>query len=148
MGDVKKEKMVYKINKKAVLKNLDYIIFITIVYAVIVLYYEDYKVAYTINAFTLFYLIPLIVVIFLFWDYYFHTKGQKVFFSDENIVVKTAKVDKKYEKSDVEKVTLYAAPSFRRNSTFRLLPFEAFHFVEIKMNSSKGGYIYNIFIRS
>ena len=87
---------------------------------------------------TLFYLIPMFIVVILLWDYYFHTKGQKVFFSDEDIVVKIVKGEKKYEKSNIEKVTIYAAPSFRRNSTFRLLPFEVFHFVEIKMNRGKG----------
>lgn len=61
-------------------------------------------------------------------------KGEITISSDEIILFEEDKKDV-INKEDIIKVTLFAAPSVRRRSTFRLLPFEAFYYVTIQIKN-------------
>ncbi len=124
--------MKYKINKKDIFKNLSFsyfLIAVGIIYQIISFYFidsMDMLVAY------LFIAILLGVVCFLFIDYLLNSYKGEIAIDSDRIILNEEDNMVVINKEDVIKVILFAAPSVKRKSTFRLLPFEAFYYVTIK----------------
>lgn len=134
--------MIYKINKENIIKNIAdsfFIILFGIICQIISYYYNGFI---DIIFILVIILILLLIVVFLLIDYSLFSTKQIITINDKGIeVANNDKIINQIDKTVIKKVIIFGAPSIHRNSTFRLLPFENFHYVKIIINDNESIYI-------
>ncbi|WP_378185817.1 hypothetical protein ACE939_11930 [Aquimarina sp. W85] len=133
---------IYKINKKSIIKNLGFSFFIIIAFIITYIYFVYItKESDFIWLLSLILLGQLIPVILLLTDYFVNSTKEEIIVHGEYIEIKEKNHRKTIQKQEIEGLTIYASPSWYRNSTVKFFPFEAFHFVEIKLKNDNSIYI-------
>ena len=124
------------------MKNLSFSIFVIVAFTLTYFYFEYIKgESIALWIILLIVLGQLIPVIILLIDYYVNSTGDEILVRNEHMEVKKGSDVVIINKEEIQKSTIYAAPSWNRNSTVQFFPFEPFHFVEIKLKTGKTVYI-------
>jgi len=129
--------MEYKINKKSIIKNLSFSFFLIIVGLVYQLLSDYFKNFIDVSVIWTIILGLLLVVILLVLDYVFNSTKGEININSQQIIIKKDQEKKIITKEQIDKVS----PSWNRKSTMQFLPFEPFHFVEIKLKEGDTIYI-------
>ncbi len=129
--------MIYRVTKNVIFQNLSYTFFaigVAVLFGVLQEYkilLFDMRIIYFITA------IVLLIALLQLFDYLkYLTKGE-IKIDPEGIRILDRNLEKFIPKEDIVGVTVYGAPSIKRKSMFRLLPFEAFHYVDIECKSGE-----------
>lgn len=132
--------MNYTINKTDIIKNLNYSFFSL---GVLSLLYFFTSLSFTINYLMviLFFLLPVFIVLFLFIDYILNSTKGIIEISKDYIKIKDRLNSQEINKKEIIGVFIYGAPSIKRKSSFRIMPFECFHYVEIEIKNKPNIYI-------
>ncbi len=131
-----------KVSIKSIYNNLSFAFF-SLSAMVLIIYYYTYPDFYfflePITAFLLF--SPIAISIFLFFDYLRFETNRLIILKDDMLYIEKRSVKRQIYSDQIKEVKLCAAPVFYRNSMFRLLPFEVFHYAEIKVENQPSVYL-------
>ena len=133
----------YRINIKSVYKNLEFSLFIIVAFFGVYFFLER-VVGKEVNIFLLmlFFFSPLLVVVYLFVDYFLNSTKKEIRVFDDYIEVHSNSSNKEViHREDLKEVYFYVSPSVYKQSSFQLLPFEGFHFLRITYGNDKKLYI-------
>ena len=134
--------MDYRITNRSIYKNLSFTGFHILVFLLGSLYiglHPSNDKYYYILLFIWF--IPVLCSIVLFLEYYKIERNQEIRIEGDTLYINQAGENQQIHKDEVEKLVLSGTPSIHRNSYFRLLPFEAFHFLELTLKDGRRVYI-------
>ncbi len=129
--------MIYRINRTDIFKNLKYSISILIFAICCFLVNIIWEHIFDMRMILFLTALQLLVVVLLFIDYLKNSSKGQIIIEHNQITIQEKTVKTIVLKKDIEEVIVYGAPSVRRKSMFRLLPFEAFHYVDIKGENFK-----------
>ena len=134
--------MTYKINNKSIYNNLSFSFF-SILFGIIchLLVLMNIVNFIDLTSIWLFILLLIILVPLLLLDYLINTTKGEIQIASDRLLIKDRGNEKQFRKEEIKKVTIYAAPSWNRKSTMRLLPFEDFHYVAINLKDKDTIYI-------
>lgn len=124
--------MTYTIKSKEILKNLSFTFFL-LVFGLICFYYNFLNsTVFDIRIIIVIIGILVMLTVLLLLDYLKNSTKGTIKIGDSEIEVIHSNGSTLIYRKNIISVTLYGAPSVNRKSDFRLLPFEAFHYVEVK----------------
>lgn len=123
--------MKYKVKGNIIFKHLSFTIFL--IFVLIFAFIYDAFISDLmggLDIYIIFISIQVLIVLLLLLDYKVNSTRGEVIIKDD--VIKTN--DFFINKEDVLSIEIYGAPSVYRKSSFKLLPFECFHYVKIVSN--------------
>ncbi len=128
----------YRINIKSVCKNLGFSFFIILAFISIVLYAYVNQVEVNVTLMSIFFLSPVLIACFLLIDYYVNANNEVRLFDERIEIINNKKEKVVFNKEEIVGLKIYICPSMNRKSSFQLMPFEQFHFIElIFINNTK-----------
>ena len=133
----------YTINLKKQLKALSFMFYMVFFILAILTYYwhNNDLDSELVGYFALFFVISVMPVIYLHFEYLNKNRSLRIGIDKENHVFYL--YDKKKEEtreigfSNIAKVIIYSAPSIRKKSNFQLLPFENYYFARISTRTNE-----------
>ena len=127
----------YKITNKKQLSAF-YFIYYVIIFIIAVLAYYQYNNDLDnelLSYYIIFFLISLIPVVFIHLDYLKRNRNYKFSIDTDNSCFKLLNTKKEEESiikfDDIEQIVIYCAPSVKQRRSFKILPFEHYHFARI-----------------
>ena len=140
----------YRITIKKQLNAFSFMYYVIIFIVAVLAYYkynndlDNELLAYYI----LFFLISLAPVVFLHIEYLKRNWNYRLLNDSDNNCFKLCNIYKEEESIikfvDIEQIVIYCAPSVRKKSNFKILPFENYHFARIFTKSGKQYVITNL----
>ncbi len=124
--------MTYEINNKEIIKNFSFCFFLLGSGIAFEYFNRHYYDVFDIKIIAIIILCLIFICLLLFIDYFNNSTREKIKIGDSEIEVINSGDSTFIYRKDIKSVTLYGSPSINRKSDFRLLPFEAFHYVEVK----------------
>ncbi len=133
--------MELKISTRFIYKNLGFTFFYIIVNLILLYYYDIGNNLKILIIHSTIVGTPLILALFCFFDYLRFETNRLIIIEDEMLYIEKKGVKRQIYSDQIKEVKLCAAPVFYRNSTFRLLPFEVFHYAEVKVKNQPSVYL-------
>jgi hypothetical protein len=140
----------YKITSKKQLNSFSFMYYVIIFIMAVLAYYQynndlDREL---LSYYIIFFLISLIPVVFLHIEYLKRNGNFRFIIDSDNSCFKLSNIKKEEESiikfDEIKQIVIYCAPSVRKKRSFKILPFENYHFARIFTKNHKQYIITNL----
>jgi len=133
--------MTYRRNKKAILKCLEFSFSLLTLPIVCYFINRNYGTFVDMRMIFVLTMVPVFLSILLLIDYYFNETKGTIILRTDNIEILNNTEHRILDGELISQAVVYGTPSVYRKSFFRVLPMEAFHYVDISLKNGESIFI-------